>query len=192
MCGGRGTRLGAPTEKPLLNIDGTPMIDRVLAALADSRVDTIHAVVSPHAPTTRAHLEDRLPFTGRLSIIDAPGQGYVTDLQYALEAVDLPVLTVATDLPLLTSSGIDSILDAYDEHDEHDGGSLTVCVSEEMKRGLGVSVGATLEYNGRTLVPTGCNVVGDAEDTMYKIDTIEFAVNVNRLQDAQIAEVWCP
>lgn len=185
MCGGHGTRLDLPVEKPLVEIDGRTMVDRVRKSLAESRVEAVHAVVSPHAPATREHL------TGSLSIIDAAGEGYVADLQHALESVETPVVTVAADLPLLSPEGIDKVLRTYDEQFvSHNGDSLSVCVPADLKRELGVSVGTTFEHDGRRLAPSGVNVVSNSEDdTMYVTDTIEFAVNVNHSRDAQIAEV---
>ena len=82
MCGGRGTRLDLPTEKPLVEIDGRAMVDRIRETLEASRVETVHAVVSPHAPATREHLAGSLP------TIETPGEGYVADLQSALESIE--------------------------------------------------------------------------------------------------------
>ncbi|MEF8775849.1 MAG: NTP transferase domain-containing protein, partial [Haloarculaceae archaeon] len=65
MCGGRGRRLALPGEKPLVEIGGEPMIDRILASLAASRVEAVHAAVTPATPETRAHLDGRAHFDGR-------------------------------------------------------------------------------------------------------------------------------
>jgi adenosylcobinamide-phosphate guanylyltransferase len=175
MCGGRGTRLDVSTEKPLYEIDGRPMVDRVRDALVASRIETIYTVVSPHTPRTRDHLAGR--------VIEAPGDGYVADLQYALERIDLPILTVAADLPLLADDAIDTVLD------RHSGASLTVCVPTALKRLVGVSIDTTMESDGRTLAPTGVNVVsGRDTEGMFTTYDARFAVNVNRLADARVAE----
>ncbi len=176
MCGGRGTRLGSEREKPLLEIDGVPMIDRVLRALEASRVDRIVAVSSPHTPETRAHLD--------VPVIDGTGEGYVADLTAALEQVGRPVLTLGADLPLLTGPAIDWVLEAYET------GSAMVAVPVEQKRTLGVSVDSTAEYEGSVVAPTGVNVVGDPEpeDTLMT-ERVQLAVNVNRPRDAWIATI---
>ncbi|EMA53228.1 MULTISPECIES: NTP transferase domain-containing protein [Halococcus] len=192
MCGGRGTRLDAGTEKPLYEIGGRPMVDRVIGALRASRVEAIHAVGSSNAPRTRDHLDpDRFDATRDEtrrhdppveSFVEAPGEGYVADLAAALDSIDPPVLTVAADLPLLAGESVDRVLDAFD------GDSLAVCVPVILKRALGVSVDTTMEHDGRTLAPTGINVVaGDAETTLVSRDE-RLAVNVNRRADAQVAE----
>ncbi|MFC4553283.1 MULTISPECIES: NTP transferase domain-containing protein [Halorussus] len=182
MCGGRGTRLDAEREKPLFEVGGVPMVERVADALADSRVDTTYAVVSPHAPATREYAAAR----DSLGVVETPGEGYVADLQVALETVDQPVFTVAADLPLLAGDAVDDVLDAFD------GGSLTVCVPAALKRALGASADTTFEPDGdgrgRELAPTGANVVADADrDTMYTTYDARFAVNVNRRSDAELA-----
>ncbi|MGB9965104.1 NTP transferase domain-containing protein [Halobacterium hubeiense] len=168
MCGGRGTRLDADVEKPLFEVAGRPMVDRVRDALAESRVDATYAVVSPHAPETRAHVD--------LPVIETPGEGYVADLTTALEAVEPPVLTVAADLPLLDGDVVNTVLDAAD-------GSTSVRVPAALKDALGASTDADGAW-----VPTGVNVVGEDEDAVVRSYDARLAVNVNRRSDAALAE----
>lgn len=175
MCGGRGTRLDADTEKPLFRVGGEPMIDRVLGALRDSRVETVHAVGSPHTPGTREHVP--VPW------IDAPGEGYVEDLQYALDRVEQPVVTVAADLPLLDGEILDRVLDAHTE------GSLSVVVPAALKRQLGVSAD-TVFGEDPELAPTGVNVVGTGSEDSYLSYDARVAVNVNHSTDAAVAEAF--
>ncbi len=170
MCGGRGTRLNATIEKPLFEIGGVPMIDRVAAALADSGVERTHAVVSPNAPRTRAHVEERLP------TVETPGEGYVTDLGVALDRVGRPVVTVTADLPLLAAEVVDDVLDAGS-------GSRTVVVPRALKEALGL----VADYD-RKWVPAGLNVVADDADTTVRSWDARLAVNVNRKADTAAAE----
>jgi adenosylcobinamide-phosphate guanylyltransferase len=211
MCGGEGRRLAATldraVEKPLYEVGGTPMVDRVLAALDGSGVDAVHAVVSPAAPATR----DRL--SGRVPLVETPGEGYVADLDAALRTVGAPALTVAADLPLLTADAVDAALEATERQAP---GALTVCVPAALKRDLGVGVDTTFhtddvdatfhtddvdatltgpaapdELDDLELAPTGLNVATaetDSHDTMYVTDDTRLAVNVNRQRDARIAE----
>ncbi|WP_408960120.1 NTP transferase domain-containing protein [Natrinema sp. 74] len=183
MCGGKGTRLESAREKPLHPIAGTPMVDRVLAALRESAVETIHCAVSPNAPETRAHLES----AAGAATIETAGEGYVTDLMELLErpVISPPVLTVAADLPLLEAPVVDRVLAAHGDGT----GSRTVCVPAALKRRLGVSIDSRLEPNDH-LAPTGVNVVGTTDDTTAMTDVSydpRLAVNVNRLEDARIA-----
>ncbi|WP_049921480.1 NTP transferase domain-containing protein [Halopiger djelfimassiliensis] len=180
MCGGRGTRLESPHEKPRHPIDGVPMIDRVLAGLERSRIETTYAAVSPNAPETRARLTD-----DGVPTLETAGDGYVADLMALLDRPEItpPILTVAADVPLLDGPVVDRILAVYGDSDA----SLTVCVPVRLKERLGVSVEARLEPDDY-LAPTGVNVVGDTDTTMTHVsyDT-RLAVNVNRLEDARIA-----
>lgn len=179
MCGGRGTRLESETEKPLFEVGGRPMVDRVAEALAGSRVETVHAVTSPATPGTRDHLR-----AGGVATIDTPGEGYVADLTHAADRVGTPVLTVVADLPLLASETVDTVLDG------HDAGSLTVCVPTDLKRRLGVSVDTTLPDTEPSLAPSGLNVLAapDAPDDTMTLHDPRLAVNVNRPGDAAVAE----
>ena len=198
MCGGRGTRLGGETEKPLTPVAGRPMVDRVCDALAGSRVETAHAVVSPRASATRAHLVDERP---ELPVIDAPGDGYVADLGYAIEEIARgesgtpPLLTVAADLPLLDPEAVNAVIDAARTAvDDDRPASLTVCVPASRKRELGVSADAATEVDGREVVPAGINVVGgssesDSDDSVVHLtEDVRLAVNVNYPSDVQVAE----
>lgn len=178
MCGGRGTRLDISTEKPLLEIADQRMIERVLKALEDSSVDAVYTATSPHVPETRAYLAEQ-----SVSQLETPGDGYVEDLEYALERIDGPILTIAADLPLIEAGAIDHVLDA------HEHGSLTVCVPVALKQLLGVSVDLTLHRDGSELAPTGINVVSDSNrDTVHVTYDVRFAVNVNQQSDAYVAE----
>jgi adenosylcobinamide-phosphate guanylyltransferase len=164
MCGGRGTRLDTDVEKPLHEIAGEPMLDRVRRALRRAtRVDTVHLVTAPHAPRTARHVAE----TARRqeTVIQAPGEGYVADLGRALGGprVDTPLLTVVADLPLLAADAVDTVCDHYaglDPKPDAPPPSLTVCVPAALKRALGVSADTTRAHGGREIAPTGLNVVG--------------------------------
>jgi len=176
ICGGEGTRLGGEVEKPLVEVDGRAMVDRVLDALAASSVGRVHAVVSPNAPATHEHVRDRV------RTIETPGAGYVADLGVALDRVPTPVLTVAADLPLLDPDAIERVLG------EHGTGSLAVYVPVERKRALGVSVDSIQGIDGRDVAPTGVNVVSTGEERSTVVDDARLAVNVNRPGDLAVAE----
>ncbi|MFC7131798.1 MULTISPECIES: NTP transferase domain-containing protein [Salinibaculum] len=174
MCGGRGTRLGTETEKPLYPVRGRPMVDSVLGALRESTIDDFYAVTSPATPATAAHVD--------CPTIETPGEGYVADLQRALadDRISRPVLTVATDLPLLDGVAVDAVLGAAD-------GTLTVVVPVGRKRALGLSVDTQFRHGGVAVTPAGINVVGDGAETVWPTRDPRYAVNVNRRTDARVA-----
>lgn len=175
MCGGRGTRLSRG-EKPLVEVRGTAMIDRVLDAISPV-VNTVYAVPSSHTPETRAHLDGRVP------IIETPGMGYVEDLSAVLDTVKTPILTVTADLPLLQPADVRTAVEV------HGNGSLTVCVPVERKHALGVSVETSFDHEGKQVAPTGLNVVGDGSEEICVLNRVGFAVNVNRCRDLWVSNI---
>ena len=177
MCGGEGSRLESAAEKPLVEVDSVPMVERVVAALDRSRVDTVYGAVSPQAPNTAEVLE-----SSPVSCIETPGEGYVEDLGVVLETLEPPALTVAADLPLVTETVVDRILN------RHDSGPLGVYTPAAVKRMLGASVDLTVEHEGEVLAPTGINIVGDGEESIHVTYDVRLAVNVNRSTDVEIAE----
>jgi len=178
MCGGRGTRLDASVEKPLVPVAGRPMVGRVVDALAKSRVDRIFAVTSPATPETAAWID--------VPTVETPGDGYVADLERALAdgRVSTPVLTVAADLPALDAVAVDAVLDAAREAPT---GALTVAVPVGRKRALGLSVDTAFRHRGTLVTPAGINTVGDGGALAFARDT-RIAVNVNRPADVRTAE----
>ncbi len=198
MCGGRGTRLDSDIEKPLVEICGRTMFDRVVDALHESCVETIYAVVSDQSAETRARARER-----EITLIDAPGEGYVADLGFALERVEPPVVTVVSDLPLLRDDHIDDLVAASN------GDSCTACVPVSLKRRLGASIDDSLvfDYRDTAVCPTGLGVVAPVPEstpesastdehseptsTVYLSTDDALALNVNRPTDIDLAEDRC-
>jgi adenosylcobinamide-phosphate guanylyltransferase len=216
MCGGRGTRLDSAVEKPLHEVAGRPMLDRVRRALRRAdHVSTVHLVTSPNAPRTARHVAETAD--PHETVIDAAGEGYVADLGRALDdsRVTTPALTVVADLPLLAADAVDAVCDHYAALGPEPSAnpSLTVCVPAALKNALGVSADTTRAHGGRDLAPTGVNVVGavagdadpsrddgddpaagetdtapEYDERLYVTHDARLAVNVNRLADAAVAE----
>ena len=179
MCGGRGTRLDAPVEKPLYEVAGRPMVDRVYDALAGSEVESVVAAVSPHTPGTAAHLRER-----GVEVVETPGEGYVSDLDAALSTLSRPAVTCVADLPLLSAALVDEACEAARNAAAD---SLTVAVPADLKRRLGVSADTTFREDRRELAPTGLNVVGGDEGEVLVTSAARLAVNVNRRGDGAVA-----
>ncbi|WP_424019950.1 NTP transferase domain-containing protein [Halorientalis pallida] len=179
MCGGRGTRLDAPVEKPMYRVAGRPMVDRAHDALAGSEVESVVAAVSPHTPETAAHLREC-----GVAVVETPGEGYVADLDAALSTLSRPAVTCVADLPLLSPALVDEACEAARNSSAD---SLTVAVPADLKRRLGVSVDTTFDERGRELAPTGLNVVGGDDGTVWVTSAARLAVNVNRRGDGAVA-----
>jgi len=183
MCGGEGSRLRpavGDTEKPLVTVGGEPMIDRVVAALQASSLTTIAAAVSPATPATAAHLAE----IDAVDLIETTGAGYVADLDDALAGLGMPTVTVAADLPLLTADHIDRAVAAAGDD------SLTVCVPASLSAELGLSAEPTIDHDGKTVVPTGLNIVGDASERTAVWQAPRLAANINRPADYRVVEAW--
>lgn len=181
MCGGEGTRLRSAvdeTEKPLVEVDGRPMVDHVVDALQASHVESVVAAVSPATPKTAARLADR----EGVRVIETPGEGYVDDLLTALVALEQPVVTVTADIPLLTGGLVDRAIEAAD------GDSLAVCVPRALVEEVGASVDTTVDHDGERVVPTGLNVVGPGPDRRVVWTDKRLACNVNRPADLRCVE----
>lgn len=209
LCGGRGTRLNENREKPLVPVDGRPMVGRVLDALAAARITRVVAVVSPHTPATADQLHDELAEAVAVpcTVLEGSGDGYVTDLNRGLDTVGGPAVTVAADLPLLRGSDVDAAVDAAvrpdtgsgdayasgDTRDDTTEGSsvqsVTVCVPAARKHELGVSVDTTFEHEDRALAPSGLNVVGDDPDRILVSENRSLTINVNRPRDLSVARM---
>lgn len=195
LCGGRGTRLSEPEriEKPLVEVGGVPMVVRVIRALTDAEhIGAIHAVTSPATPDTAAYLRDspQVASIDTLHVVEGMGEGYVADLNAALDQVGRPALSVVADLPLLTAADVDSAL-AQAAGSGAGTDSLAVCVPAAMKRGVGISVDTSFNHEGREVAPTGLNVVGEGPDSVWTLEgdpARRLSVNVNRPGDLEVAE----
>lgn len=162
MCGGPGTRLDTEIEKPLLDVAGRPTIDRVFDALAESNVEQVYPVVSPHTPNTREHV------TAEYDLIETPGDGYVADIGEALadDRVERPVVTVVADLPLLGAGHVNLALRSYR------GRHLTLYVPAALKTVLGLSVDTIRSDTAHELSPSGLNIVGTNDGEPSRTDGI--------------------
>jgi adenosylcobinamide-phosphate guanylyltransferase len=189
MAGGKGTRLNIMGEKPLLEVGGKPMIQRVLEALKGAnKVEDIIVVVSKHTPQTAAFAHKQA-----LKVLQAPGRGFCSDAKYAVKKLKLEtVLTICADLPLVTSKFIDEVITFYEKCKRP---ALTVVVPQELYARFGLSFDYVFNDNGKSLIPIGVNVVDGRrieerylDEEILQIDDVKVAVNVNTLQDMRIAE----
>jgi len=189
MAGGKGTRMRLRGEKPMLKVGGKPMIQHVLDALKKAEgVDEIVVAVSKHTPRTAEAME-------RLSVkvLETPGKGYVSDMQYAVKKLKLnTVLTISSDLPLVTDEIIDEAIERYERCGKP---ALTVAAPAETRERLGLKLDYIIEGKGRRLVPAGINLIDgrridepELEEEVLVVDREEVAVNVNTPEDLRIVE----
>jgi adenosylcobinamide-phosphate guanylyltransferase len=104
MAGGKGTRFGGETEKPMAIFDGKPIIRRVIEAAKESkRITEVYVAVTAYTPKTAQEAAKE-----SVKLIETDGQGYHIDVQQAIKDSNLkcPVLVVSADLPLLMRSRV--------------------------------------------------------------------------------------
>lgn len=181
MAGGKGTRMNLDEEKPLVKVNGKPMIEHVLKALIGSKhVDKILVAISPNTPKTKDFLRD-FPVT----VVETKAKGYIEDLADILQdrnylKEDEAVMTIVSDLPFITSGHIDDVLEAYYRRNKP---AMCVSVPEELFEEYDII--PTLVYEG--LVPSGVNMLiannHEQEQTIYVTDNVELAFNINTVHD---------
>ena len=190
MAGGRGTRMKLGEEKPLLNINGKPIIEHVLDALRNcQKVSRIIVAVSKHTPKTAKAVKKFA-----VQVFETPGRDYVFDTRYAIKKLRLGVvLVVSADLPLITSELIDEIIEYY--YQSCNKPSLAVMVPAKTYQRLGSKPNYITEVEGKSLAPAGINIIDgkrmneDAmEQEIFIVDKEEIAANVNTPEDLKIAE----
>jgi xanthine dehydrogenase accessory factor len=112
LAAGSGSRMGE--TKPLLLLDGRPLLDHVLAAVRGSRVDDIVVVLGREADRIR----ERVSFDGaRLIVNQAYAQGMSTSLKAGIRATNPRTdgfLVVLGDQPFVSSSTLDALIERRD------------------------------------------------------------------------------
>lgn len=188
MAGGRGKRLLLSEEKPMLQIGGRPVIEHVLSALKEARqVESIAVAVSQHTPNTAKYLQ-RLG----IKIVETPGKEYVYDVGYAIRKLGLrTVLTLPSDLPLLTGEVIDEVIAEYQKCNKP---AFCVVVPLETKEKLGLGGDYAFEVDHKLVVPAGINIIDgrkiddkELDQAYCLIDKEEIAVNINTIEELEIA-----
>ncbi|MFQ5975759.1 MAG: NTP transferase domain-containing protein [Candidatus Hydrothermarchaeales archaeon] len=181
MAGGEGKRLGLD-EKPLVELDGKPLISYVLDALSGSRhIDNVVVSTSKHTKKTQEFLK-----TYSIKTIETKGADYVEDMVYAVKKLNFgKTLVVSSDLPLITSKDIDTVIEEYFRQS---------CPAMKVVIPLNIfekyKLKPSLVSNG--LVPSGVNIVDgknlDGKEFSLVTDKEEFAFNLNTLNDLESIE----
>lgn len=154
MAGGKGTRFGGDTEKPMAQFMGKPLIRRVIEATKESKsIAETYVAVTSHSPKTAQEAAE-----ASVTVVETDGQGYHADLQQAVQNANLkcPVLIISADLPMLNGEFLDEIISKYEESGKP---ALTVLVPEEALREYGVSAVSPLEYEGKMYAVSGINII---------------------------------
>ena len=185
MCGGKATRMQSDVEKPLLEVGGKPMIERVYSALEGSyRFGRIVAVVSANTPETKKSLVAK-----GIETIETAGEGFSQDLQHLLARLKPErVFVIPADVPLVSPQTISDIADLA-------GGERTPAVSivmeNEFVKGTGAKPSVTLDdrycHSGVTIFDTSAIGSGEVEEVYLLMNRKEIAVNVNTKEELELA-----
>ncbi|MBE6487377.1 MAG: GTP--adenosylcobinamide-phosphate guanylyltransferase [Methanosphaera stadtmanae] len=186
MAGGLGTRMDLDIEKPLIILNGKPMIEYVVRALLESKyVDNILVAVSPNTPNTKEFLK-KFPVT----VIETSAKGYIEDLSEVLSnrkyvKEDEVIMTIVADLPFVTAQHIDEVLETYYSRNKP---AMCVSVPEKLFNEYGIK--PTLVFDG--LVPSGVNMLiantQEQDQTIYITEHVELAFNINTVGDLNLSK----
>ena len=158
MAGGKGTRMGLPTEKPLLPLLGKPLIDWVAEAVAGAKkVSEFYVVTSPNTPQTKKHCQSK-----GWKVLSTDAKGYHNDLKQAVLLAGLtgPLLTVPADSPAVTGKFLDKIVRQFEACSKD---FYAVFVPIKSRENLGLSIDSTDEYEGEWYVVSGVNIVNGSK-----------------------------
>jgi adenosylcobinamide-phosphate guanylyltransferase len=191
MAGGKGTRMGLQTEKPLLPFLGKPLIDWVCEAVEGAKkVSEFYVITSTNTPETEKHCQQR-----GWRVLHTDAKGYHNDLKQAVLKANLmgPVLTMPSDVPAITGQFLDKVVDAFEVCGKD---FLAVFVPIEKRAELGLSVSSTDEYKGVWYAVSGVNIVngakiqgeGKIETSAIITEDTEVVLNVNTTKDFEIAQ----
>lgn len=187
MCGGRATRMGGSTEKPLLEVGGIAAVQRVISALRGCRsFERLIAAVSRHTPATKEFLKAR-----EVEVVETAGKGYSQDLSRILEELrPARVLVTPADLPLLSSEVVSEICKVLQKAPV-----ISMVLEKEFVERAGFQPSVVLRSRGSEYCHSGISIfdtsvmgTGLAKEEYFLLNRMEIAVNVNRKQDLLLAE----
>ena len=191
MAGGKGSRMGLPTEKPMLLFLGKPLIDWVIdAVLASQKISEFYIITSANTPKTEQHCQNM-----GWKIVHTNAKGYHDDLKQAIKKLDWKglVLTMPSDVPAITGEILDKIISEFEGCGKD---FLAVFVPIEKRQKLGLSISSTDEYQGVWYAVSGINIIngtkilgeGKTETAAIITQETEVTLNINTTKDLEIAK----
>jgi adenosylcobinamide-phosphate guanylyltransferase len=186
MAGGQGLRLGMG-EKPCVELLGKPLISYVIDSLEkSSHIERIFVAVSPSTPATEEFVREK--YGDHIQAVSTAGDNYVGDMVYAVESsgIEGPVMIIMSDLPLVTSELLYSIIDAYEECAEE---SMSVFIPLSLCSEVGIRPDTVFNWGGKLIVPAGINILDgkhineEQKYHNYMLEDPEIALNINTAED---------
>lgn len=195
MCGGKGSRMEnfIDVEKPLLQVKGKTMVERVLDALVQSRdFDKIFGVISSNTPKTNVFVSYYLSWS-TVDIIKTEGKSYSTDLSIVLNNLKpSTIFVIPADLPLLNPKIIHKIISRYKPGLP----CVSIISDKQFVVNMGIKPSLILNINSKEYCHTGITIVDSSKvegfTTVKEYYVImnekEVVVNVNTRGELEIAE----
>lgn len=191
MAGGKGSRMGLPTEKPMLPFLGKPLIDWVADAIQNAKkVSEFYVITSANTAQTEKHCLGQ-----GWKVLRTDAKGYHNDLKQAVQGANLmgPILTMPSDVPAITGSFLDKVVSEFAVGSND---FLAVFVPIKTRQDLGLSISSTDEYRGTWYAVSGVNIIngakvlgeGKIETSAIITEETEVLLNVNTTQDLEIAQ----
>lgn len=189
MAGGRGSRMGSGmVEKPMLEVGGRHIIDRVVEAVSGAeKVSRVLVSVSDNTPRTEEFLRGIGVETIRTS-----GADFMEDMHSAFEMLDSDfVLTCPSDMPMLRAFTVDSFIRFFSPDME----SAIAVVDYDTVVNTGITPSFSIEIDGSRWVLSGL-CISDRRKTLdgvylkecyMKTDWPDLAVNVNTPYELRIS-----
>ena len=107
MAGGKGSRMGGSTEKPMIAFLGKPLLDWVVDAVFNSKkISKFCVITSVNTPKRRNIVEHGL------KVLRTDAKGYHNDLKQAVSQLGWrgPILTMPSDVPAVTGAILDGVV----------------------------------------------------------------------------------
>ncbi len=192
MAGGRGSRMGpGMVEKPMLEVGGRHIIDRVVEAVSGAeKVSRVLVSVSDNTPMTEGFLRSIGVETIRTS-----GADFMEDMHSAFEVLDSDfVLTCPSDMPMLKSFTVDSFIRFFSPEME----SAIAVVDYDTVVNTGITPSFSIDIDGSRWVLSGL-CISDRRKTLdgvylrecyMKTDWPDLAVNVNTPYELRISRAF--
>lgn len=189
MAGGKGTRFGGDTEKPMALFMGKPLIRRVIEATQKAqKISEIVVAVTSYSPKTAQEAKKTT-----VKVIETDGLGYHEDVQQAVQETNLtgPILIISADLPLVNGDFLDEIIGKYEQQSKP---ALTVMIPEEAFQTYGLSAVSLYEHEGKMYAVSGINIIDgqrileEQEQEVIESSRPEAVFTVNALKDLEEAK----
>lgn len=188
MAGGEGSRLNLG-EKPLVLVNGRPMISYIIEAFRSTGCEPIVAV-SPRTPMTRNWCS-----AIGVAVCKSEGFGYIEDMIQVVEDLgeEEPLFVCVSDIPGISPANICTIRDAYHSEGKD---ALSVWVPASLVKSSMGEIPYQKNIRGIDACPVGVNILrGDQiadvqEEFAFLMDDAGLALNVNTRADLVSADQY--